>query len=114
TSILRLKKISAFLLHTILIWILYVLQVYFAFGAMNETASLGIPAACSVLALATVAMIATPGGIGAFPLFVMETLLLYGIPATTGKAFGWMMWGMNTGIFVAGGVCALLLLPFLN
>ncbi|HML59050.1 MAG TPA: hypothetical protein PKA85_11820, partial [Ferruginibacter sp.] len=68
----------------------------------------------SVLTLATLAMIATPGGIGSFPIFVMQTLAIYLIPETQGKAFGWLLWGVNTGIVIVSGVLAILLLPYLN
>ncbi len=114
TAILKLKRKREFFLHTLFIWSMYLLMVYVGFNAMDSTSSLGIPAAFSVLTLATVAMIATPGGMGSFPLFVMETLLLYGIYAVEGKAFGWLLWGVNTVIFIIAGVTAMILLPYMN
>ena len=114
SAIWKLKRKRAFLLHTLFIWAMYVLQVYVGFNAMQSTSSLGIAAAFSVLTLATLAMIATPGGIGSFPIFVMETLLLYGISDIQGKAFGWLLWGVNTLIFIIAGVTAMLLLPYMN
>lgn len=114
SAILKLRKKRAFFLHTLFIWAMYLLQVYVGFYAMESTSTLGLPAAFSVLTLATVAMIATPGGIGSFPLFVMETLLLYGIYAIEGKAFGWLLWGVNTAIFIIAGVTAMILLPYMN
>ncbi len=113
-AILKLKKKRAFFLHTLFIWSMYLLMVYVGFNAMSSTSNLGLPAAFSVLTLATVAMIATPGGIGSFPLFVMETLLLYGISDVEGKAFGWLLWGVNTIIFILAGVSAMILLPYMN
>ena len=93
---------------------MYLMQVYIGFRAMDGTAHLGIPAAFSVLTLATIAMIITPGGIGSFPVFVMQTLLIYGISSPIGKAFGWLQWGVNTGIIIIFGFAALLLLPMFN
>ena len=81
---------------------------------MEGTAHLSLKAACSVLALATLAMIITPGGIGSFPIFVMQTLVMYSISAPLGNAFGWLMWGVSTGIVITAGFTALLLLPYLN
>ena len=74
TTLRNLKHRRHFILHTLFIWSMYLLQIYIGFSAMEGTAHLSLKAACSVLALATLAMIATPGGIGSFPIFVMQTL----------------------------------------
>ncbi|MEP7236401.1 MAG: lysylphosphatidylglycerol synthase transmembrane domain-containing protein [Ferruginibacter sp.] len=113
-TIKQLKKKRLFLLHTIFIWTLYLLQVYVGFQAMEGTSHLSIKAACSVLTLASLAMIVTPGGIGSFPLFVMKTLFIYNIASPLGKAFGWMIWGVSTGIIIITGLVCLLILPYIN
>jgi len=114
TSIKNLKHRRLFILHTIFIWAMYLLQIYIGFSAMEGTAHLSLKAACSVLTLATLAMIATPGGIGSFPIFVMQTLAMYSIADPLGKAFGWLIWGVSTGIVIIAGFGALILLPYLN
>ena len=114
TAVKNLKKRREFIIHTVFIWTMYLLQIYLGFKAMDGTAHLGIKAACSVLSLSTLAMIVTPGGIGTFPFFVMETLGIYGITLSQGKAFGWLIWGVSTGIIISAGVISLLLLPYLN
>ncbi len=114
STIKTLKKRRAFILHTIFIWTMYMLQIYVGFLAMDGTAHLSIAAACSVLSLATLAMIATPGGIGSFPIFVMKVLRMYAIGVSVGTAFGWLMWGVSTGIIVVFGLLALILLPIMN
>ena len=114
TSLRNLKHRRLFVLHTFFIWAMYLLQIYLGFSAMDGTAHLSLKAACSVLSLATLAMIATPGGIGSFPFFVMETLTIYTISQPMGKAFGWLMWGVSTGLVIVLGLLALLLLPYLN
>jgi len=113
-SIKQLKKRKQFIALTLLIWAMYLGQIYIGFMGMKGTSMLDITAACSVLTLATLSMIVTPGGIGSFPIFVMQTLLIYGIPATMGKAFGWMMWGVSTGIMIIVGLTCLALIPYLN
>ncbi len=113
-SIKNLKHRKLFLLHTLFIWTMYLMQIYIGFSSMEGTSHLGIKAACSVLTLATFAMIATPGGIGSFPLFVMKTLAMYSILEPLGKAFGWLMWGVSTGIVIIAGFTALIILPYLN
>lgn len=114
TSLRNLKHRRLFVLHTFFIWAMYLLQIYLGFSAMDGTAHLSLKAACSVLSLATLAMIATPGGIGSFPFFVMETLTIYAISQPMGKAFGWLMWGVSTGLVIVLGLLALLLLPYIN
>lgn len=113
-TIKKLKKVKLFLAHTIFIWSMYLLQIYLGFSAMKGTSGLGISAACSVLTLATLAMIATPGGIGVFPIFVMETLVLYGISGGLGQAFGWLIWGVSTSIIIVVGFICLIILPYIN
>ncbi|HCY88826.1 MAG TPA: hypothetical protein DHV17_01060 [Chitinophagaceae bacterium] len=113
-AIRQLKKRKAFIAHTLFIWLMYLLQIFLGFYAMEGTIHLGIKAAFSVLTLATLAMIITPGGIGSFPIFVMQTLLLYQIDPTLGKAFGWLMWGVATGIIIIAGCVALIVLPYIN
>jgi hypothetical protein len=81
---------------------------------MEGTSHLSIKAACSVLTLASLAMIVTPGGMGSFPLFVMQTLLIYGITGPLGKAFGWLIWGVSTGIVIVVGLTCLLIIPYIN
>ena len=113
-TIKQLKKRKLFLLHTIFIWAMYLGQIYVGFKGMDGTSSLPIEAAFSVLTLATLSMIVTPGGIGSFPIFVMQTLLLYGIHAPLGKAFGWVMWGVSTGLIIIIGLISLIIIPSLN
>jgi uncharacterized protein (TIRG00374 family) len=114
STIKHMKKKRTFLMHTIFIWCMYLGQIYLGFWGLDSTASLGIGAACSVLSLATLSMIVTPGGIGSFPIFVMQTLMIYGLTSAQGKAFGWLMWSASTGLIVLVGFVSLLLLPVLN
>jgi uncharacterized protein (TIRG00374 family) len=113
-SILQLKNRKAFLLHTLFIWAMYLGQIYVGFSSLNETSELSLGAACSVLTLASLSMIVTPGGIGSFPIFVMEVLLLYQIESPIGKAFGWLMWGVSTGLIVVSGLLSLVIIPWFN
>ena len=114
TSIKKLQKKSWFLFHTLFIWSMYLLQIYVGFSAIQEVSHLGLNAACSVLTLATLAMIITPGGIGTFPTAVFLVLGLYNIDQSTGEAFGWIMWGATTFIILFFGLLSLILLFYNN
>ena len=113
-TIKTLQNKKAFLMHTLFMWCMYLGQIYLGFFGMDGIAGLSIQAACSVLALATLSMIVTPGGIGSFPIFVMQTLIIYGIDAPLGKAFGWMMWGVSTSLIILVGCISLIAMPYLN
>ena len=113
-SINHLKKKKLFLAHTFFIWTMYLMQIYIGFHAIGGTSLLGFKAACSVLTMASLAMIITPGGIGSFPFLILETLIIYGIPKTIGKAFGFLIWGVSSGIIIVAGVICLVILPYIN
>jgi glycosyltransferase 2 family protein len=113
-AIRSLKKRNLFIAHTLFIWAMYLLQIYVGFKAMEHTAALDLRAACSVLVMASFAMILSPNGIGFFPVFVMQTLILYGINEDYGKAFGWLIWGVSTSIILIVGFICLMLLPYIN
>lgn len=113
-SIKKLKKRGWFIFHTLFIWSMYLLEIYIGFSAIKEVSHLGLDAACSVLTLATFAMILTPGGIGTFPTAIFLVLGLYDIEQSTGEAFGWLMWGTTTFIILFFGLLCLGLLHFIN
>jgi uncharacterized protein (TIRG00374 family) len=110
-SILTLKKRRSFILHSIFIWSMYLLEIYIGFQALSATSGLGLGAAFSVLSLATLAMIVAPGGIGAFPVAVQQVLLIYSIDNIS---FGWLMWAVTTGIIIVAGSIAFGLLIYTN
>lgn len=111
SSIMKLKKRRAFLLYTLLMWTLYLIQIYVGFNALEVTEHLGMGAAISVLTLSTLAMIISPGGLGAFPIAVTQVLLIYNIQNIS---FGWLMWSINTGIILIFGLISLILIIVLN
>ena len=113
-TIKKLQKRRWFLFYTVFIWSMYLLQIYVGFSAIREVSHLGLDAACSVLTLATLAMIITPGGIGTFPTAIFLVLSLYKIDPSTGEAFGWLMWGTTTFIILFFGLLCLGLLFFIN
>jgi uncharacterized protein (TIRG00374 family) len=110
-TIRKLKKRQWFLAHTLFIWSMYLMQIYIGFYALSATAHLGITEAFSVLSLATLAMIVSPGGIGAFPLAVQEVLLIYNVDNIS---FGWLMWGISTTIIIVLGLISFGLLVYKN
>jgi len=113
-SIGKMEKKGWFIFYSILIWVLYFGMMYLGFMCMDETRYLGVKAALAVLAFGSVGMIATQGGIGAYQLLVQKTLLLYGVAATTGYAFGWIVWIAQTLLVVILGFGSLIALSIYN
>jgi uncharacterized protein (TIRG00374 family) len=114
TSINHLKHKGAFIGYTLLIWAMYLLEIYIGFQAMEATAGLGFGTACAALTLASLAMILLPGGAGLFPVFIANVLLMYHINFQNGYAFGWLMWGVSTSLNLILGFICLLIIPSLN
>ncbi len=110
-SIIRLKKRRAFLLHSVFIWSMYLLEIIIGFHALQATSGLGVAAGLSVLSLATLAMIVAPGGIGAFPIAIQQVLLIYSIDNIS---FGWLIWGATTAIIIVVGLISFGLLIYTN
>ena len=109
-SILNLKKPFLFILQTILIWVCYFFMVYFAFKTIDAGQFLGFGAVLALLFFGTFGFLATPGGIGAYPLIVGYLLVLYGLESHLGSTIGWITWVGQTILILATGLLAFALL----
>lgn len=114
TSVRFIKKKGWFIFHTIFIWSMYLVSVQIGMFALEDTAIYGLKPSLSTLATGSIAMILTPNGIGAYPVFVQQTMELYGLRYSIGIAFGWLMWTVQTFQILISGLVALTLLPILN
>lgn len=114
-SIRFIKNKGLFIFYSLAIWILYLLSSVAGIYALQETEHLGFGAGLTTLAVGSVGMIITPGGIGAYPLFVANLMGLYGVPVhTIGMALGWLLWLVQTFIILAGGVVFSVLISSYN
>lgn len=114
-SIRLIRRKGIFLFQTLLIWILYLLSTTAGIFALQETDHLGFAAGLTTLAIGSIGMIITPGGIGAYPLLVAKLLELYGINfQTTGTALGWLLWSVQTLIILVTGLLFSGLFSFYN
>ena len=114
-SIRLIKHKGAFLFHTILIWTLYLLSTTAGIYALRETEHLGLSGGLTTLAIGSIGMIITPGGIGAYPLLVAKLMELYGLdPKTIGTALGWLLWSAQTVIILICGVIFSALFSYYN
>ena len=104
-SIRLIKRKALFIFHSVFIWLLYLLSTTAGIYALQETDHLGIAGGITTLAVGSVGMILTPGGIGAYPLLVAKLMELYGLDFnTTGTALGWLLWTVQTLIVLVSGL----------
>ena len=92
----------------------YVVMFGLCFKALPETVNVGVATMIAGFVFGTLAMILTQGGLGAYPLFVMQGLAIYGVAETTGYALGWIIWSSQTIMVILAGVLAFIALPLYN
>ncbi len=114
-SIKNVKQPGWFISHTILIWLMYILQVYVCFFSFTETHSLSFEAAMGIMVFGSLGVIVVPGGTGAYQAIVIQILTTaYFISETSAFAFAWAVWSGQIIIILALGLISLALLPLLN
>lgn len=115
TSVKELKNKPLFVVYSLGIWSLYWFSTWFGFFAISATRHLSLVDALSVLAMGSVGMIVSPGGIGAYALLVQKTVAFYDVPSLPyGQALGWLLWFGQFLSFILFGVASFILLPRIN
>ena len=112
-SATKLKKHNLFFFYSFGIWFLYLLATYIGLYGTEGTES-SFATAISCLAYASIGMIITPGGIGAYAYFMAKVLELNGIDYTLGLANGTLQWFSQFLIVLVLGGMSLILLPIIN
>lgn len=107
-SIIHMKKRWQFLGYTVLIWSMYLAQVWVGFWCLPETAGLSVSIALVVLVYGSIGVIVTPGGIGLYTLLVAQMLVAYSVPEVPAQAFGWVAWLAQTAVVVVLGLVSIL------
>ena len=112
-SATKLKQQKLFFVYSIGIWFLYLLATYVGLYATAGTES-SFATAISCLAYASIGMILTPGGIGAYAYFMAKVLELNGVDYTLGLANGTLQWFSQFLIVIVLGGISLIILPIIN
>lgn len=107
-SIIHMKKRWEFMGLTVLMWLMYVLQIYIGLKSLPDTNHLSPLASLVVLVYGSVGLIITPGGIGLYTLLVAQILAAYKIPDVPAQAFGWIAWAVQTVMIIILGVFSLI------
>jgi len=113
-SILKMKKNGSFIVHSFLIWGLYLLSFYTATFALNETSTIAFSTLIITFVVGSFSFAFTNSGFGSYPFFVAGILVIFSIPETVGTAFGWIVWASSIASIVFFGGLSLIILPFYN
>ncbi|MGC4233754.1 MAG: lysylphosphatidylglycerol synthase transmembrane domain-containing protein [Niabella sp.] len=113
-AIRSLNRRREFVFLSIAIWALYAASVYAGFLMLEETRHYGIKEALTVLCAGSLAMAATPGGIGAYAFLVQKTMDLYHLNTGVGLALGWLLWLLQVIVVLVVGGLSLAGLPVYN
>ena len=114
-SVKNVNKPILFIVHTILIWLCYILQVYVCFFAFEELSHLSFIVAMVITVFGSLAVAVVPGGTGMYQLIVIQILTtVYFVSATASFAFAWAVWSSQISLILIGGLFSLILLPLVN
>lgn len=113
-SVKDMKHKWEFIACSIGIWALYLAGTWVGFYGTAGTAGLPFSVAVSALAFASIGMIVSPGGIGAYAVFLAKVLQRNGVQYELGLANGTMQWFAQFLIIVIVGFISLGLLPWFN
>ena len=113
-SILAMKKNLAFIFHTFVIWILYILSLYIAMQALPETSHIPIGTILITFVVGSFTFAFTNSGFGTYPTAVAGIMAVFGIAKTVGIALGWIVWISSTFSIVILGVLSFIILPLYN
>ena len=114
TIIFKMEKRVPFILHSIFIWLMYILMFWATSMAFFELHDVAFYQFMISFTLAAISIMLSNGGIGIYPLAVEESLGWYGVQSTTGLAFGWVSWLSQTMMVIIFGGLSLFILPFIN
>ncbi len=114
-TIKTLENRTAFIAHSLFIYLMYFLMIYVCFFAFDFTSHLSAMVGLTVFVLASFGMVApSPGGIGTWHIMAIGTLLIYQISESHAKAFAFAAHGSMTLFLIVAGFVSLILLPVTN
>lgn len=115
-TVLQLKSPMMFIVHTLVIWLMYYLMMYVCFFAYGPTAGLSPLAALLAFTFGTFGMvIPSPGGMGTYQIAVTAALVVYGVAEPDAFAYSNIVFFTIT-IFcnIGFGLLGYILLPIYN
>lgn len=113
-TILTMKDKWLFILHTVIIWGLYLCMFYVTIFSIDGVETLTFGGAISAFVIGGISIALTNGGIGTYPYMIMEILQLYDIPQALGTAYGWVVWTAQTIMIISVGLLSIVLISMYN
>lgn len=113
-SIIKMENKGYFIMHTLFIWIMYIGMFYVCFFCLEETSDVPFTGVLASFVMGSLAIVFVQGGLGVFPIAIMETLILYGVAKTSALALGWILWTSQTLMVIILGVLSIPLLRWVN
>jgi hypothetical protein len=116
STIRNLQNPIGFVLHSLFIWLMYYLMLYFCFQAYAPTATLGFGATLMVFVFGTFGMIIpSPGGMGTYHALIVAGLAIYGVAGQDAFSLANIAF-FTTQIFFCFffGILALMVMPVIN
>ena len=112
-SIKKIRNPWLFIFYSVMIWVCYYLAFYicvFMFPSLMALGSATLIASLTCVAVGAIGFLVAQGGLGAYPWLVSSVLLLYGICKEEGLAVGWVVWTIETVLYLVFGVLSLVLI----
>ncbi|MEO9952443.1 lysylphosphatidylglycerol synthase transmembrane domain-containing protein [Nonlabens sp.] len=109
-TIWTMKKKWLYFFHTLFIWSMYLVMFYVSIYAIPGIETIPISAILCAFVAGSFAVAFTNGGFGAYPYFIAQVLLVFGISEPLGTSFGWILWLSQTMLVLVYGLISLLLL----
>ena len=117
SSIFKVKQYGAYILHTLFIWIAYLVMFALPFYAMEETANIPLSGMLLAFCFGALGISFTNGGMGAYPLLIGVTAAYYlenqghENADAIGNALGMIIWATQTIFLILLGLISLVLMP---
>ncbi len=106
-SVWTMQRKWAFIGHTLFIWSCYVGSIWMFAQAFSETRMMVAGCVFGAFLVGATAVALLPGGIGIYPLWITQVLLIYNIDFA---AFGIFLWVAQTVLIVVIGLLSLFLI----
>jgi uncharacterized protein (TIRG00374 family) len=114
-SVRHLDSVGGFIGHTVFIWAMYLLMMFFMLRSYEPVSHLGAGASVTTLTLGSLGMAApVHGGIGTYHVLVENAVTAYGVAAVYGKDFAVMTHFAQTALVIFIGCASVIALAFLR
>ena len=113
-SIKSIENKSAFIFHTVFIWVMYFAMFYVIKWSLPETSPLGFYSLLPAFVVGGLTISTTNGGIGIYPYSVAMILTSFNISNESGLSFGWIIWTAQTIMITLFGSLSFFILPLVN